>query len=66
MAMKLNIALACFLIVNIAFTINAQTVIPANAAEVERWFQSVVKPIRYTCLFPNNVALSLSIRKKKR
>ncbi|KMS96122.1 hypothetical protein BVRB_001930 [Beta vulgaris subsp. vulgaris] len=43
MARKFNIILASLFLV--IFTIDAQTLIPENAAEVETWFSNVVKPI---------------------
>lgn len=46
MAIKLNVILASFLLVNITFTASAQTLIPESEAEVDTWFQSVIKPIR--------------------
>ncbi|KAK9699382.1 hypothetical protein RND81_08G170400 [Saponaria officinalis] len=33
-----------FIIVNVAFTTNALTLIPADGTKVESWFQSVIKP----------------------
>ncbi|KMS96120.1 hypothetical protein BVRB_001910 [Beta vulgaris subsp. vulgaris] len=45
MAIKLNVILASFLLVNITFTASAQTLIPESEAEVDTWFQSVIKPI---------------------
>ncbi|KAL2897151.1 Pectinesterase PPME1, partial [Bienertia sinuspersici] len=41
----LSIILTSILLVNIALTTNAQTTIPANKAELNTWFQKVVKPL---------------------
>lgn len=58
MARKFNIILASLFLV--IFTIDAQTLIPENAAEVETWFSNVVKPIRYDTLFLKDVWFFLS------
>ncbi|XP_057548796.1 putative pectinesterase 63 [Amaranthus tricolor] len=54
MAKQINIIFVSFLVINVAFSINAQTPIPANKAEINKWFQTAIKPIgKQTSLEPN-------------
>ncbi|XP_021857465.2 pectinesterase 1-like [Spinacia oleracea] len=45
MGRQLRNILAGFLLVNVVLTATAQTEIPANKAEINTWFENVVKPV---------------------
>ena len=44
---QISLVLVTFLLINVAFTTYAQTLVPQTAAEINTWFQTAVKPVRY-------------------
>ena len=44
---KISLVFVTFLLINVAFTTYAQTLVPQTAAEINTWFQTAVKPVGY-------------------